>query len=318
MKTILLTAATIILCATACGGQKAKKSLEQGAAADSVTVYTPPPMPAMIVDPEARAKWFAEHYWDNFQFADTLAVPRWSDYAEQAFVDVNYAMATGNVPREIAEKVVSTLFEKATVNKGAFLRLHEIVEKYLYDPNYPYRNEELYITALKSVLANPALDQWERIRPEEQLRLAMKNRVGDVALDFHYTLANGATGTMMSLKSPYTLLFFNEPGCSSCRDMMEQIGASPFLQNLIESGRLTVLAVYTDGDLAAWREYLPNMPKNWIVSYDASGTIKNNELYNIQATPTIFLLSANKRVMLKDEVLLRRIEQTILNNDNNK
>jgi hypothetical protein len=320
MRTIILTAAAIAMCATSCGGGKAKNqnpAQTGGLTADSVTVYVPPRVPGTIVSPEAQTQWLTEHYWDDFRFADTTAVPRWSDYAEQAFVDLSYAMVNNNVPKEIADKLISTLFTKAAVNKAAFMRFGEIAENNLHHPNSPYRNEELYITVLNAMLATPVLDEWERIRPQEQLRLAMKNRVGDEAIDFRYTLANGATGTLRTLRSPYTLLFFNEPGCSSCRDMIDQIGASPFLQNLIKNGRLTVLAVYTDGDLAAWREYLPQMPENWIVSYDAPQTIKNDELYNIQAFPTIYLLDANKRVMLKDEVLLQNVEQTIYNNDTN-
>jgi hypothetical protein len=320
MRTIILTAAAIALCATSCGGGKAKKQnpAQSGDLTDdSVTIYVPPRVPGTIISPEAKTQWLSEHYWDDFQFADTTAVPRWSDYAEQAFVDINYAMANNNVSKEIADKLISTLFTRASVNKAAVVRFGEITEKYLTDPNYPYRSEELYITVLNAMLATPVLDEWERIRPQEQLRLAMKNRVGDEALDFRYTLASGATGTLRTLRSPYTLLFFNEPGCSSCREKIDQIEASPFLQNLIKNGRLTVLAVYTDGDLAAWREYLPQMPENWIVTYDAPQTIKNDELYNIQAYPTIYLLDANKRVMLKDEVFLQNVEQTIYNNDTN-
>ncbi len=220
--------AIALLTVVSCGGQKAKRSTGSDAplTADSVTIYRPPQPSAMLSDPESRMRWVAEHYWDNFKFADTLAVPRWGDYAEQAFVDMIYALAQGGVPREIADETVTSLFRKAAVNKAAFLKLAEVAEKYLFDPNYPLRNEELYITVLRTVLDNPALDEWERIRPQEQLRLALKNRVGDLAADFRYTLESGATGMLHTLKSPYTLLFFNNPGCPACRETIDQIGAS--------------------------------------------------------------------------------------------
>ena len=38
----------------------------------------------------------------------------------------------------------------------------ELAEKYLYDPNSPMRNEELYIPVLESILATQVLDDMEK------------------------------------------------------------------------------------------------------------------------------------------------------------
>jgi hypothetical protein len=322
MKRVFLMACAVLVCAS-CGGQKREKTTGDGAGTTvetptanppaDVTAYQIPPVPAMFTDPESRARWAVEHYWDNFDFTDTLTVENWSAYAEQAFVDFDYQLLA-NIPEEMGGEAIAVLFGKAQADKDVFLKFAEVAEKYLFDPNSPYRNEELYIATLNSVLANPALDEWERIRPAEQLRLALKNRVGDRAADFRYTLESGATGTMHGLKASYTLLFFNNPGCPTCRDMMDQIMASPYLANMIGSGALAVLAVYPDEDLAAWREYLPQMPEEWIVSRDATQKIKNDELYDLKAIPTIYLLDADKRVMLKDVMSIPLIEETI-NND---
>ncbi len=318
MKRVLLFVCALTMCIS-CGGQSKKRSADTGSGnsagtvtADSVKIYNPPAIPAMMSDPEAQAQWAAEHWWDKFDFGDTLSVDRWSDYAEQAFVDFDYGLLM-HVPREMADKALAVLFGRAAANGDVFWKFSEIAEKYLFDGNSPARNEDLYISTLNAILANPALDEWERIRPQEQLRLALKNRVGDRAADFRYTLESGATGTLHGLRAPYTLLFFNNPGCSTCREMMDAISATPFLQNLIEEGTLTVLAVYSDEDLAAWREYLPQMPQGWIASYDASQTINNEELYDLKAIPTLYLLDADKRVLLKDEMSIPRIEQTIYN-----
>jgi hypothetical protein len=321
MKRVLLIACTVLVC-TSCGGQKKRKTAGTETATETaatlppapVEAYVVPEIPAMLTDPESRARWAVEHYWDNFNFKDTVSVENWSAYAEQAFVDFDYQLLA-NIPSEVGGEAITVLFGKAQASKDVFLKFAEVAEKYLFDPNSPYRNEDLYIATLNSVLANPALDEWERIRPQDQLRLAMKNRVGDRAADFRYTLDSGATGTLNGLRAKYTLLFFNNPGCPACRDLMDQISASPFLSNLIGNGTLTVLAVYTDEDLAAWREYLPQMPEGWISSYDAAGTIKSGELYDLKAIPTIYLLDSSKRVMLKDIMSVPLIEQTINSNE---
>jgi hypothetical protein len=308
---MLICASCLATGLASCGGQKSKKG-DQNPAGTEPAAYVIPDIPAMLTDPAEVARWGAEHYWDNFSFADTLSVAGWSAYAEQAFVDFDYQLLA-NVPIELGTDAISTLFRRASESKIVFMKFAEVAEKYLFDPNSPYRNEDLYIAALNAVLANPALDEWERIRPQEQLRLALKNRVGDLAADFRYTLESGASGNMRDLRADYTMLFFNNPGCPSCRDMMDQISASPFLVRLIEEGTLQVLAVYTDEDLAAWRDYLPQMPEGWVNTYDATGTIKSGELYDLKAIPTIYLLDGSKRVILKDVMSIALIEQAIDN-----
>jgi thiol-disulfide isomerase/thioredoxin len=309
MKRILILSALLPVCLS-CGGQSAKKTT---AAADAPQKeYSMPAIPKAIVDPEAQVRWAVEHYWDDFNFADTLSVAGWGDYAEQAFVNFDYHLLA-HLTNDMADKAIGGLFTKATENRDIFLKFGEVAEKYLFDANSPYRNEEFYISALRAQLAAPVLDEWERVRPAEQLRMALKNRVGEPAADFRYTLASGATGSLHTFRARFTLLFFNNPGCPACREMMEGIGASPYLSRLIESGEMRVLAVYPDADLAAWRDYASKMPAAWINACDAGESIKNGELYDLKAIPTLYLLDADKRVMLKDVMSVDAIESTINN-----
>ena len=322
MKSVSIFVCAVLL-SVSCGGQKTKKTAATEAAATIMTnaqvpveEYVIPPVPAMLTDPEQRAQWAVQHYWDNFDFADTLGVANWSAYVDQAFVNFNYHLLD-NIPYNMGDRAIATLFGKAAAKKDVFWKFAEIAEKNLFDPNSPWRDEESYISVLNAVLANPALDEWERLRPQEQLRLAFKNRAGDLAADFSYTLESGATGTLYGFRAPYTLLFFNNPGCPTCREMMDQIMATPYLKRLIDEETLRVLAVYPDEDLTAWRDYLPNMPQGWISTYDAAQKIKNDELYDLKAIPTLYLLGRDKRVMLKDVMSIPLIEQTIYNNENN-
>lgn len=308
MKRTLLFTVAVLICVS-CGGQKAKKT--NGVTPEGpAKTYVWPDMPAMISDPAQQADWIGRHYWDNFRFTDTLWVAGYSNYTEQAFADYIDKVLV-RVPLETGNESIGELFRKAAVDKVVFWKFSEIAEKYLFDPNSPYRNDEYYIATLEAVLANPALDEWERIRPQEQLRMSLKNRVGTPAADFRYTLASGATGSLYGLRSLYTLLFFNNPGCPACRETMMQITGSPFLSRLVEEGSLTVLAIYSDEDLAAWREHAVHMPAGWINSYDRTMTIKNDELYDLKAIPTLYLLDRDKKVVLKDVMNIPLIEETI-------
>jgi hypothetical protein len=69
---------------------------------------------------------------------------------------------------------------------------------------------------------------------------------------------------------------------------------------MISSGRLAVVNVYIDQDLAAWREYLPEYPKEWYNGYDPAYIIRQDILYNIRGIPSLYVLDKDKKVIMKD------------------
>jgi hypothetical protein len=132
------------------------------------------------------------------------------------------------------------------------------------------------------------------------LELAQKNRLGTKALDFTYTLASGAQGQLYQLKSEYTLLFINNPGCHACLESINQIKQSPTITRLMSENRLKVLGIYTDQELDEWRKHQPDFPKEWINGYDKKRAIAEQNRYDLRAIPSLYLLDRNKTVLLKD------------------
>ena len=62
--------------------------------------------------------------------------------------------------------------------------------------------------------------------------------------------------------------------------------------------KLAILAVYPDSDLTAWKK--TTYPAYFINAYDAVQTITKQELYDLKAIPTLYLLDREKRVQFKD------------------
>ena len=216
-------------------------------------------------------------------------------------------------PAQQAEQI-GELLAKAEQN-NATSRFLTLAEKYLYDPNSPVKNEEAYIGALEVMSTTSLYDEWERVRPQSQLTMALKNRMGTIATDFRYVTKNGSRGSLHALKAKYILLFINNPGCPACKDIREQISASAMLTQLIDQGVIKVLALYPDEDLKEWYDYQPNMPDNWINSYDKELAMRNKELYDLRAIPTLYLLDEHKMVLLKDCMSIPAIEQVIYYRD---
>jgi hypothetical protein len=100
-----------------------------------------------------------------------------------------------------------------------------------------------------------------------------------------------------------------------CRDIKEQITQSPKLSDMISRKELSVLVVYPDADLEAWREHIEDYPRSWINAYDKGEVISRQRLYDLKAIPALYLLDAEKRVMVKDCTSVEKIEEVLLMQD---
>jgi hypothetical protein len=258
--------------------------------------YTPHvDMPSFIMDEQARIEYIADHYWDDFNFNDTTLIHN-VDYTEQGYVD--FIAFIRYMPMPVAQQAMSAMMTKAAANKTTFDYFAKISELYLYEPQSPYKNDELYIPVLRHIVSSNLLDEMGKTRPRYLLNLELKNRPGELATDFTYTLKDGKQHRMYDIKADYTILFFNYPDCPGCKITKENIVNAPFVNKL--GSRLAVLAVYPndDGHLDMWRNAL--YPGFMINSYDKGTAVLKNELYDLKGSPTIYLLDKDKRVILKN------------------
>lgn len=294
----------LLLVLTACKSGPAA-SQEQNGKQDTVKVFNLPDIPVVLNTVSQRADYMVKHYWDHFDFTDTTYVSQ-IDVAEQAWVD--YCDLLEHVPLSDAQTAIKETIGRAGKNKKMLDFFAELADKYLYDPNSPMRNEELYIPVLEALTASPMLNETEKIRPQARLELAQKNRLGTKALNFTYTLDSGAKGTLYQFPAEYTLLFINNPGCHACSEMIEGLKSSPVINGFIAGKKLRVLSLYPDEELDEWKKHRGDFAKEWTNGYDKELVIKNKNLYDLRAIPTLYLLDKNKIVLLKDATL-QKVEQ---------
>lgn len=255
-----------------------------------------PAIPLILKTSEERASWLALHYWDNLAFTDTSLVHQ--PETEQSFADFLNVLST--MQPEVAERAIETLLQKASVSNEVFLHFCSLAEKYLYDPNSPLKNEGLYEVFLEKMLASSILEDVYKIRPSKQYELIVKNKVGKRAINITATLKNGRQIRLYDLKSRFTLIYFHNPECNDCERVRNILATSDLINKDIAGGKLVVLSVYPDEDLTAWKAHYAALPANWINGYDAGCQIKQKELYDLKAIPTLYLVDEDMLVLLKD------------------
>lgn len=302
MRHLVPLIATLLL--VSCGGGRKPKP-----AADTVRprVFLPAIPPASLAA-EERPEWLRRHYWDRFDFSDTLFLAQ-VDTAQMVEAYARYIALLSAAPTDGAP--IDSLMRRASASRPMLDYFAWLGAEVLHDPNSPLRNDEFYIPVLRALLAAPWYDEYERIAPASDLQTAMQNRIGERANDLRYTLASGATGHLYGIRAEYVLLFINNPGCPMCREIREAIVSSPMLSEMIERGRLKVLALYPDEDLAEWRDYRDRIPAAWINGYDAGCVVRETGSYDLTAIPALYLLDREKRVLVKDSTDVPFIEETI-------
>lgn len=284
MKKVLIIGLAV-LGLVSCGG-RAPKAKGAGKTPAKVELQLPSP-PGMLTGQE-QAEYLVENYWQNYKAEiDSVSL-------EQAFS--NWCAFTGYVSRDIAIKSLLKAYDKAPE------RILPLAEKYLYDPNSPYRDEDFY-GALAAHIGTPEMT--------ELAKLCALNPVGSKAADFVFEDSRGRRHHLYDIKAPYTILFFSNPGCNACKEIIDELAvfAEP-----IATGSVAVVNIYIDEDLEAWREYLPAYPKTWNTGFDPLLVLRKDTVYHIRAIPSVYLLSADKTVILKDaptERLIQTLESSL-------
>lgn len=305
MKRLSILLLCMLVVMTSCG--RRRKAPASDTAAPQPAVFLPAIPPSRLSAAEQQ-EWLRWHYWDRFDFSDTLFLTR-VDSSQLFEAYARYVVLLGGRPTDGAP--MDSLMRRASTSRRMLDYFSKMAEVVLHDPNSPLRNDEFYIPVLEAQLRAPWYDEYERIAPQYDLQIARQNRLGQPANDFRYTLASGRSGTLYGLDAEYVLLFINNPGCAMCREIREAISSSPMLTEMIEHGRLQVLAIYPDEDLSEWRAYRDEMPASWINAYDKGCVIRNELLYDLHAIPALYLLDRNKRVLVKDSVDVAQIEEVI-------
>ena len=265
-----------------------------------------PQIPTNITSEQDKAIYLSKYYWEEFSFEDTSLINQ-TDITEQGFVD--YIHVLNYIPFKHARRSIKYLFVKAQTNPPMFAHFASLFEKYYYNGDSPFRNEELYIPVLETILLFDILSEEDYEKYDFQQEMIHKNRIGSKANDFVYTLQNSEWKRMHAIKSNYLILFFSSPECSKCVAVADDIKNSEVIAqvcslNSFSRTMLCVLNIYPKSNIPLWRQSLASMPqKNWIHAYDDAMVLTNKRVYDLKGLPTIYLLDKNKRIILKDTSL---------------
>ena len=302
IRNLIITASVLVLAGCA-GNRKA----EQFVALPFPDVVPP----AMMEDARDRAEYMALHWWDGitetsreYPCDTTLVSGVRKEDVEQKFA--NWVNILNMLDMSVVGKSVGRLYDRAAAcekkdtSSNVFETFTDLVVKYLYDPNSPMRNEDHYAFYASRLAGSDLVDESMREKYAREVRLASLNRIGSKAADFRFADKRGRMHTLYGIDAELTLLFFSNPGCAACKEIIDVLNNDPRISTLIKEGIMAVLNIYIDEDLEEWRSYMPVYPEHWYNGFDPDLVIRGENLYNVRAIPSLYLLDRNKTVIMKD------------------
>ena len=201
-------------------------------------------------DSDAVVDYVLDHYWDAFLAGKGATTPEsilgiYDVDVEQALAD--YIQLLSNVkaaatpdslaPLNRARKSVVRFFsniealQQKDTSSNTYLRLTEMVSHYLYDPNSPLRDEDLYLPFVEGMEASPCTREDMRNAYRHELQMCRTNPFGSKIPDIRFQDVLGHKGDLYSIKADYTMLFFSNPGCSSCKEIIHDVMSRGYIES---------------------------------------------------------------------------------------
>lgn len=298
MMRLLLCHIALMLAAAACTPAASRHDADpapRGAAEESVPL---PAVPGGLTDPAARADWLCAHFWDSLDMADRSRSLD-TAYMEQSFANFASVLPLASSDETRMQAVNAVMSRADRAGDDVRDRLLEIAQLYLYEPESPMYDENLYAFFARyaaehvpdrAVAARAALDDIARNAP------------GTRAPDIRLLRPDGSTVRLLrgASRQAGIMLFFYEPGCERCAAVRNMLEADATVGRAVTDGALRVVMVCLDADThrSAWLRDAESLPPGWETGLDAFG--EADERYTVRATPSLYLLHPDGTVILKD------------------
>jgi peroxiredoxin len=259
---------------------------------------------------EDRIAYLKQHFLDDVDFKDTLVLHS-NAWANKAISYLSLYSNNKYTQKQLESefiKAVTIILSRASVNAEVYKFLLDYFvggfDKYHFDA---------VITYMADNFQDPfsCEDQARKTQLQKKLENFKKISVGKIAPDIVIPDTKGKLIRLSEVKSEYTLLVFWSSECGHCVQMMPQLKE---LYEKQKPKRFEVMTVSLDTSRNEWITFLHEQKLNWINCSELKGfnSVSSDE-YNIFATPTMFLLDREKRIIAKP-ISYRELEQDLKEN----
>lgn len=188
-----------------------------------------------------------------------------------------------------ADSLATTLLTDADTLTALELMARDAI----FNPERPDAiNERVYASIARAIAASPLATATQRALADWEVHATELNAPGSEATDFTVMQLSGEKASMRAITSGRSaMLYFYNPDCRHCLQVLKQ------LQD--KTMPAPVLAICVDSTEKRWRDTVGQLPTNWTPVLDITD-VQAEDLYIFLATPAIYLLDSEGRVIAKN------------------
>ena len=247
------------------------------------------------VTQQERLAYLKKHGLGNINFDDAELIS--SDMFTNKSIEYLTYYRNPQLPKELLEKefmkAVDTLLNKAKVNQLVYQHITE----YLIDGFKKFGFDKIidYIVENYVVKDDLCLDETLENSIEKRIEQSKKLARGTIAPSFIMPDMNGKVIDLANIKSNKLLLVFYSTECPHCKELLPKLNKIKS-----ENKEIEIIAISLDSKREEWLKFIEQKKLTFTHLNDSNGW--DGDLatqFYIYATPTMFLLDADKRIIGK-------------------
>jgi thiol-disulfide isomerase/thioredoxin len=243
-----------------------------------------------------RRMFARDHFFDHVDFTDvdlvrsnvytTLAIEYMSLYSNP---NLNQAQLEDEFIKAVDKIMIETMDNSL---------IYEFIVEYLVGGFEKFHFEKV----LDYIAENYSPEQCENEERKSDLQTRLKKyaelSVGKQAPEINAPDVNGENIKLSRISAEYTLVVFWASWCPHCNEMLPKV--HNIYKHSVSPYKLQVLTVSLDKEKGEWLAALEAENYSWINTSDFEGWNGKATIdYNIYATPTMFLLDKDKKIVAK-------------------
>ncbi len=256
-------------------------------------------LPPNTVNPDS-VRWFRsylynkDHFFDNIDLTDErlLRTPILQGKLNVFFTNVVIQLA------DSINKEIDKIIKKCSGNYKIF----QFVSVYLF--NHFRESEVMGHDAVMVKLADDiylsgkadwTTQEWRDNLRKEVDRLR-PNLIGQKGHDLVMDSYTGVFVSLYDINKDFIILYFWEPDCGHCQVETPKLKA---YYDKVKNEGIEVFAVCTQSDKVKWEKFIRDNALSWINGWDPKRLTNFDYYYNVQSTPTVYILDKNKVIIAK-------------------
>jgi peroxiredoxin len=240
--------------------------------------------------------YLKNHSLDDVNFNDDDLI--YSDAFTNKTIEYLTYYRNPQLPLELLEKefmaAVDTILNKAKVNEIVYTHITE----YLLDgfKKFGFDNVLNYIVENYVIKDDLCLDQKLTTTLDRRIQQAKNFKVGNTVPEIILPDSSGSEIKLNTINADQILIVFYGSWCPHCQTLLPQIYA---LYKNQKEKKVEVLAISIDTSKTDWLNFIRSNNFDWLNASDLEGWNGSSASdYYLYATPTIFLIDQNKKLIL--------------------